>query len=46
MYKVQSGDTLLGIAIRHGIPLEALMSANNLQDTLIRVGQELIIPPR
>lgn len=43
-YKVASGDTLGGIAMRYGIKTENLKRANNLSSSLIRVGQVLKIP--
>lgn len=43
-YKVRSGDTLGGIARRHGVPLNALRVANGLANDNIGVGQELRIP--
>jgi murein DD-endopeptidase MepM/ murein hydrolase activator NlpD len=42
--KVEHGDTLHAIAIRYGTTVHALKDANGLYDSLIRVGQELIIP--
>lgn len=43
-YLVRSGDTLYGIAVNHGTSVQALMSANNLSSSLIRVGQTLSLP--
>lgn len=44
-YIVQAGDTLWTIAIAYGVSLEALLSANHIQDPdTIWVGQELVIP--
>ena len=44
-YKVQRGDTLSGIARKHGVPLSLLLKENNLAlSTIIRVGQTLTIP--
>ncbi|MDO8673941.1 MAG: LysM peptidoglycan-binding domain-containing protein [Dehalococcoidia bacterium] len=44
-YTIQVGDTLLGIAIRFGVTVEALQAANgNLDPTLLQVGKSLIIP--
>ena len=46
-YVVQGGDNLSGIAVRFGVTVSAIAAANNIEDpTLIRPGQELIIPPR
>ncbi len=45
VYVVQSGDTLLGIAIQYGVTLDALQRANAIADpSLVREGQSLIIP--
>jgi LysM repeat protein len=42
---VQSGDTLLGIALDYGVSVEALQRANGVENPqMLRVGQELIIP--
>lgn len=43
-YVVQAGDTLSGIAARHGIPLRALRRQNAIKGDMLRVGQSLIIP--
>ncbi|MBS1251929.1 MAG: hypothetical protein MAG451_00963 [Anaerolineales bacterium] len=44
-YEVQPGDTLWGIAIAYGVSLEALMTANAIEDAnTIWVGQQLRIP--
>lgn len=44
-YAVQQGDTLGGIALLHGIPLQNLLLANNLaENEFIQPGQVLIIP--
>ncbi len=43
-YRVQSGDTLGGIAIKHGVTVQAIMTANNLTSNLVHVGDELVIP--
>ncbi|TWT02449.1 LysM peptidoglycan-binding domain-containing protein [Planomicrobium sp. CPCC 101079] len=42
-YKVVSGDTLSGIAHRHGVSVTQIMNWNNLTSSLIRVGQTLKI---
>ena len=44
IYTVQSGDTLGGIALRFGVTVEAIQALNNLDTTLITVGQALQIP--
>lgn len=43
-YTVRSGDTLLGIAARHGRTVSALVKANGLRGTVIHPGQRLAIP--
>jgi len=42
-YKVKSGDALGKIASRHGVSISQLRSWNNLNSSLIKVGQILII---
>jgi len=44
VYVVKSGDTLTKIADRFGTSVKAIRTANNLQTTVIRVGQKLVIP--
>jgi TolB protein len=42
---VQEGDTLIAIAIRFDVTVEAIQAANGIDDPAkLRVGQELIIP--
>jgi LysM repeat protein len=42
---VAKGDTLTGIAQRHGVPVAALLEANGLnEEDPIRIGQELTLP--
>lgn len=44
-YTVVSGDTLFAIAERFSADVDAIIAANNIVDpSLLRVGQELIIP--
>jgi LysM repeat protein len=43
-YKVKSGDTLIMIASRYKVTVQAIMAANGLKDETIRIGDELIIP--
>lgn len=44
-YTVSWGDTLGGIAARHGVTVQAIMQANGLTDpNLVRLGQRLWIP--
>ncbi len=41
---VAPGDTLYGLALRHGVSVDDIIYANNLSNHTIRVGQELVIP--
>lgn len=43
-YTVRKGDTLSGIAKRHGTSVSAIRSANGLSGDLIRIGQSLRVP--
>jgi peptidoglycan DL-endopeptidase LytE len=43
-YSVQIGDTLSGIATKHGVTLNALKAANHLTGNRIRAHQTLTIP--
>jgi len=43
-YKVESGDTLTGVARKHGISVAALRQANGIEEGGIRIGQTLKIP--
>ena len=43
-YKVKSGDTLSGIAIRYHVSLVDLRKVNGLRSDMLRVGQVLTIP--
>lgn len=42
-YTVQTGDSLWGIAQKHGTTVDALMQANNLSSTALSIGDTLII---
>ena len=44
IYTVQRGDSLYSIAKKFNVSVDALKSANNLQNNLIRIGQKLVIP--
>jgi peptidoglycan-N-acetylglucosamine deacetylase len=43
-YVVKSGDTLGGIAYRHGVKVAAIRSANNLTSDKLSINQKLTIP--
>ncbi|MDN6323499.1 MAG: LysM peptidoglycan-binding domain-containing protein, partial [Halomonas sp.] len=43
-YRIQSGDTLSAIAVRHGVAVNQLKQANDINGDVIRVGQVLQIP--
>ena len=43
-YKVKAGDTLLGIALKYGVTVDALKQANRLTSDMLHIGDELIIP--
>jgi N-acetylmuramoyl-L-alanine amidase len=43
-YRIQPGDTLSEIAVRHGVPVVQIKQANELNGDVIRVGQVLRIP--
>ncbi|MBZ0296096.1 MAG: LysM peptidoglycan-binding domain-containing protein, partial [Anaerolineae bacterium] len=46
IYNVRPGDTLLGIALDFGIPLESLRAANpDVDPRQLQVGQVIHIPP-
>jgi LysM repeat protein len=45
LHVVQSGDTLLGISLRYGVPMSIIQKANDIPDPeAIRAGQQLVIP--
>ena len=43
VYRIKNGDTLGGIARRHGVTVKQLMRWNNLRSDRIRAGQRLRI---
>ena len=43
-YKVKPGDTLSDIAAKYKVPVQAIMTANNMRNEVIRAGDELVIP--
>jgi membrane-bound lytic murein transglycosylase D len=43
-YRVRAGDSLLAIAKRHGVSVDAIQEANSLRGTRILAGQTLDIP--
>lgn len=44
IHTVQPGETLFRIGLQYGIPWTDIYTANNLTDTTIYVGQQLVIP--
>lgn len=44
IHVVQRGETLSGIALKYKTTVSAIMTANKLTSTIIRVGQKLTIP--
>ena len=44
VHRVRSGDTLLGIGGRYGVPVDAIKKANGLWTDVILPGQQLAIP--
>jgi murein DD-endopeptidase MepM/ murein hydrolase activator NlpD len=45
-YKVVEGDTVSSIAERYGLKTETILWANDLtEDSILSIGQELVIPP-
>ncbi|HCB37431.1 MAG TPA: hypothetical protein DEP66_04340 [Acidimicrobiaceae bacterium] len=45
VYVVQPGNTLGQIAKSFGTTVEELMAENGKEDTVLRIGEQLIIPP-
>lgn len=46
IYLIQPGDSMLLVAQSYGVPLNVLLSANNLtENDILSVGQQIIIPP-
>jgi N-acetylmuramoyl-L-alanine amidase len=46
-HTIKSGDTLLAIAAQYDTTVDALRAANpGLNETALRVGEEITIPPR
>lgn len=43
-HEVRRGDTISQIARRYGVTIEAIKTSNRLHSTLMRVGQDLLIP--
>jgi membrane-bound lytic murein transglycosylase D len=43
-HRVRRGDTLFSIASRYGVSLDALREINRVRGSLIRPGQELLVP--
>ncbi len=41
---VERGDTLYGLARRHGVTVESIMQANGMTSSMLRVGQVLSLP--
>ncbi len=45
-YIIQSGDTLLDVAIQFDLPIEDIQEANGITDPrYLQIGQKLVIPP-
>ncbi|MDH3689310.1 MAG: LysM peptidoglycan-binding domain-containing protein [Gammaproteobacteria bacterium] len=43
-YQIKPGETLIGIARRHGVTVSAIRKANSIKGSLIRAGGDLLIP--
>lgn len=48
VYRVQEGDTLIGIAVRYNLTLQEILALNEglSEDTLLTVGQEVVVGER
>ena len=44
VYTVEEGDSVTDIAVEYGVPVEDLISENNLEGKMIEQGDKLIIP--
>lgn len=44
-YQIRPGDTLSGIAARFGTTVSNLQASNQIKGTMLRAGQQLLIPP-
>ena len=44
IYIVEKGDTLYNIAKKHNITWQELMQVNNKTNTLLSIGEQLIVP--
>lgn len=44
-YTVAEGDNLIAIAATYEVDVAALMAYNNLESSILSVGQEIVIPP-
>lgn len=44
-HEVRRGESLKSIARRNGLTVETIKSANNLRTNVVRVGQDLMLPP-
>lgn len=45
-YRVRSGDTLWGIARRHGVTVARLQSLNHMSTSTLRAGEQILVPVR
>jgi membrane-bound lytic murein transglycosylase D len=45
VYRVRAGDTLFGIAKRHGATVDQLKQWNNLKGSALSVGARLVVQP-